>query len=210
MTDESLQHILGALGVGCESSSAIEQSLIALDESDWRRTLPPVLVMVDGVESQVPVHVPHGTAVRVHVVTEVGIRVDAAQVDVWVEPREIDGELVGRATFTVPSGLPTGWHTVHAEVADGTQAECTLAITPARLTTADKFTAHQRWGLAVQLYSVRSRRSWGSGICQISPTSPTSRELSTGQISFWPIRCMPRNLSHRSNGRHICRPRGAS
>lgn len=163
VTDESLQHILGALGVGCESSSAIEQSLIALDESDWRRTLPPVLVMVDGVESQVPVHVPHGTAVRVHVVTEVGIRVDAAQVDVWVEPREIDGELVGRATFTVPSGLPTGWHTVHAEVADGTQAECTLAITPARLTTADKFTAHQRWGLAVQLYSVRSRRSWGIG-----------------------------------------------
>lgn len=163
VTDESLQHILSALGVACESTRAIERSLVELDEADWRRTLPPVLVVVEGAESQLSVNVPHGTAVRLSVITELGSRIDAAQLDVWVDPKEIDGVLIGRATFAVPSALPTGWHTVHAELEDGEHAECTLAVTPKRLTTADKFTAGQRWGLAVQLYSVRSRRSWGIG-----------------------------------------------
>ena len=59
---------------------------------------------------------PHGDPVQVWVQTEDGDRVDVTQLDIWVDPREVDGQLVGRATFAIPSGLPTGWHTLHAAV----------------------------------------------------------------------------------------------
>ncbi|ORM24197.1 4-alpha-glucanotransferase [Williamsia sp. 1135] len=163
VSDSSLQHILGALGVNCDTSDTIAQSLHEIDEKPWRRTLPPVLVITEGSDSHIPVHIPHGTQVRVWVTTEQGARVAVDQVNVWTEPREVDGVLIGRATFAVPATLPTGWHSVHAEPDDGAPAVCSLVVTPKRLTTADRFAADQRWGLAAQLYSIRSRRSWGIG-----------------------------------------------
>ena len=86
--------------------------------------------MVEDAVVPVPVHVPHGEPVSVWVVTEDGERLDAPQLDIWVDPREIDGEMIGRATFAVPHGLPTGWHTLHAEVGNATLAQTTLAVTP--------------------------------------------------------------------------------
>ena len=58
--------------------------------------------------------------------------------------------------------LPLGWHTIHARSND-VEATATLVVTPARLSTADRVLRRRRWGLAAQLYSVRSRRSWGIG-----------------------------------------------
>ncbi|WP_207839517.1 4-alpha-glucanotransferase [Williamsia soli] len=163
VSDGSLKHILGALGVRCDTLDTIVQSLHEIDEKPWRRTLPPVLVVTQGSDSHIPVHVPHGTQVRVWVRTEHGAHVGVDQVNVWTEPREIDGVLIGRATFAVPASLSTGWHSIHAEPDSGAPAVCSLVVTPKRLTTADKFAADQRWGLAAQLYSIRSRRSWGIG-----------------------------------------------
>jgi 4-alpha-glucanotransferase len=42
-------------------------------------------------------------------------------------------------------------------------AEATLVVTPARLSTAADLEQRRGWGLATQLYSVRSKRSWGVG-----------------------------------------------
>lgn len=164
---ETLQHILAALGVPASSSEEIDRARTDLEYGPWRRTLPPVVVVIEGAKATIEVHVPHGDAVQLWVITEDGDRIDAPQLNIWVDPREVDGALVGRATFAIPPGLPTGWHTVHAAVGDDPDglpiAQCTLAVTPARLTTADRFSHDQRWGLATQLYSVRSRRSWGIG-----------------------------------------------
>lgn len=163
VSDDTLRHILTALGVAAGSESEIRRSLQVLEETPWRQVLPPVVVMVEDAVVPVPVHVPHGESVSVWVITEDGERLDAPQLDIWVDPREIDGEMIGRATFAVPNGLPTGWHTLHAEVGTGTLAQTTLAVTPKRLTTAENLGPQQRWGLTTQLYSVRSERSWGIG-----------------------------------------------
>lgn len=169
VSTETLRHILDTLGVRAGSVDEVEQSLTDLELGLWRRTLPPAMVVTEGTEATVGVHVPHGDPVRVWVQTEDGDRVDVTQLDIWVDPREVDGQLVGRATFAIPSGLPTGWHTLHAAVGadqgprEPTEAQCTLAVTPRRLTTTDRFSDEQLWGLATQLYSVRSRRSWGIG-----------------------------------------------
>ena len=73
----------------------------------WRRVLPPVLVVREGRQAHVPVHVTHGDPVEVWIELDPevgGGRREVAQADVPVEPRTVDGRLVGRATFTLPDG----------------------------------------------------------------------------------------------------------
>jgi len=73
---------------------------------------------------------------------------------------------VARLGFWVPQELPLGWHLLRAE-SPGRQAEATLIVVPNRVDTADTMPARadreRTWGLMVQLYSVRSARSWGIG-----------------------------------------------
>jgi 4-alpha-glucanotransferase len=161
---ETLIKVLAALGVGAHTNELIEAALAEAELAPWRRMLPPAVVVQHGETTLVPVHVRDGATARVAVVLESGAGepMDAIQQDVWVPPQDVDGVPTGRATFAVPPGLPLGWHTLHAE-SDGVTAECALVVVPVRLTTADSLVERRGWGLATQLYSVRSKRSWGIG-----------------------------------------------
>ncbi|MGU3434952.1 4-alpha-glucanotransferase [Actinomycetes bacterium M1A6_2h] len=161
VSDATLQRVLGALDVAAAGDDDVEQSIVDHDLADWRRVLPPVVVTTEGTRPHVQVHVPHGESVAVTVETEFGDTVDAEQLDVWFDPREIDGVLTGRATFAPPADLPLGWHTLHAT--GSVHASCTLVVTPATLSTTEAISDRQRWGLLTQLYSIRSDRSWGVG-----------------------------------------------
>ena len=158
----TLVRVLAALGVDAHTDQLIEHELAEAELAPWRRMLPPAVVIQEGTPGQVSVHVPHGSPVRMWAVTEDGRELEAVQEDVWVEPREVDGILTGRATFAVPQNTGLGWHTLRAEAA-GVVAEATLVVTPARLSTAAGLEQRRGWGLATQLYSVRSKRSWGVG-----------------------------------------------
>jgi 4-alpha-glucanotransferase len=112
------------------------------------------------------VHVPHGEPVRVRVDLEAGGRVELPQADRWVPPRVVDGREVGEATFTVPGDLPLGWHDLVAESgpAYDVVVRVPLVVTPDRLELPARVAdGPATWGLMTQLYSVRSRRSWGHG-----------------------------------------------
>ncbi|MFC9353869.1 4-alpha-glucanotransferase [Arthrobacter sp. NPDC057013] len=159
---DTLIRVLAALGVNAQTDQLIEHELAEAELAPWRRMLPPAVVIQDGTPGQVTVHVRHGSPVRMWAVTEDGRELEAVQEDVWVEPREVDGVLTGRATFAVPQNTGLGWHTLRAEAA-GLVAEATLVVTPARLSTAADLEQRRGWGLATQLYSVRSKRSWGVG-----------------------------------------------
>jgi 4-alpha-glucanotransferase len=160
----TVEAVLAALGVAAHTDESVRASLAAADEAPWRRTLPACVVTRSGREHQVPVHVRHGEPVTAWVALENGGRVDLAQADRWVEPREVAGELVGEATVVVPPDLPLGWHTLCATVGvPAAEARTSLVVTPDRMpapVTGDRPAA---WGLMTQLYSVRSRRSWGHG-----------------------------------------------
>ncbi|BAS06950.1 4-alpha-glucanotransferase [Arthrobacter sp. Hiyo4] len=161
---ETLTKVLAALGVPAHTNQLVEAALAETEVAPWRRMLPPAVVVQQGQTALVPVHVKDGATARLRVVLEAGAGgpVAAVQQDVWVPPQDVDGVATGRATFSVPEGLPLGWHTLHAE-SDGVTAEGALVVVPARLTTADSLVERRGWGLATQLYSVRSKRSWGIG-----------------------------------------------
>ncbi|MDL9936764.1 4-alpha-glucanotransferase [Gordonia sp. ABSL1-1] len=155
--------VLAALGVTANSAEAVEAAITDADQREWRAFLPVVTVVTEGGGS-FSVHVPHGDPVQVYVVTESGQIRAAEQLDIWVAPREIDGELVGRATFAVPADLEPGYHRLKAlNPRSAAAASAPLIVTPARLDTTDALLARRRWGLAIQLYSIRSARSWGVG-----------------------------------------------
>ncbi|MGZ4723397.1 MAG: 4-alpha-glucanotransferase [Ilumatobacteraceae bacterium] len=154
---------LGALDVDASTPEAIDSALVDVHERPWRRLLPPTVVMTSGTGTNIMVHVHHGDAVTVCVELEGGSnRWWLAQVDRWVEPRTIDGDLIGEATFWLPAELPIGYHTVHAEHPGG-EGSCTLVVTPARLELPPVLRDRQSWGFMTQLYALRSRHSWGLG-----------------------------------------------
>ena len=170
---DSLRRVLAALGVAAGGPDEVLASRESLALAPWRRTLPPVIVTREGRVAEVAAHVPAGGraegAVEAWIVTEDGARHDLRRAAGEDETREVDGEQIARARFPVPAHLPLGWHTLHAR-GGGSEAECALVVTPGRLATTAALEATsaagaptQRWGLMAQLYSVRSRRSWGIG-----------------------------------------------
>ncbi|GAB3254047.1 4-alpha-glucanotransferase [Arthrobacter pigmenti] len=162
---QTLRKVLSALGVSAGCPQQIEQSLSDAELVPWQRMVPPVVVGREDQERQVPLHVPAGADVSVWIVTEDGSERDLT-CGPAVETRKYDGGTRERREVTVPAGLPLGWHTFHASWSLGQEQEqdqCTLVVTPQRLSTTKRLLQGQRWGLMAQLYSVRSTRSWGIG-----------------------------------------------
>ncbi|MEE6280402.1 4-alpha-glucanotransferase [Georgenia sp. MJ170] len=154
--------VLAALGITAGTDAAAAAALQDADDAPWLTVLPPSVVVRTGEEREVASHVPDGSEVEVHVSLEDGGRRSARQLDRWVEPRDVDGRRVGRASFVLPADLPLGWHELVA-VVDGVEAgRCALAVTPAAM-APPSVPATGGWGMMAQLYSVRSADSWGIG-----------------------------------------------
>jgi len=160
---ETIIGVLAALGVDASTREATEVALYFRWLDRWQRMLPPCLVTRQGWSPWFGVHVDHGADVTVWVETEDGSRRhDVHQQDHWVNPETVDGRLVGEATFAVPADLPTGYHRLVAE-SGGQRTQCPLIVTPAWVGLPAALADRRTWGLALQLYSVRSHRSWGTG-----------------------------------------------
>jgi 4-alpha-glucanotransferase len=149
--------VLAGLGVDAGTPQAAAAALAEHRVARWRRVLPACTVVRAAEPARVWVHVPHGSPARPYVRLEQGgLRSDLVQLDQWVPPQDVDGVLVGEATFALPEDLPLGWHSLEV---DGASAP--LVVTPARLDPLPS--AERLWGFLAQLYSVRSARSWGVG-----------------------------------------------
>jgi 4-alpha-glucanotransferase len=154
--------VLAALDVDASSEQSRNAALEQRRAAAWATALPPYVVAWHGTERTVEVHVEHGTSVDVHVALEDGTTRPLAQVDNWEPPREIAGRAVGEASFAIAADLPVGYHTLAAQTA-GQSHRCPLIVAPGWLGMPDRLGNRKLWGLAAQLYSVRSHRSWGVG-----------------------------------------------
>lgn len=157
---------LAAFGIDASSPEKVEVALAHRELDPWRRVLPATIVLRQGQGRQVPVHVDHGDPVRLTLRLDPeaggGTR-EPAQLEHLVEPREVDGRLVGEAMFALPDDLPLGWHELEAE-GPSARARATVVVVPARLELPEFLAGDATaWGFMAQLYSVRSRDSWGVG-----------------------------------------------
>lgn len=184
----TLVSVLGALGVDAGSAEAVRRSLEEARFAPWRRLLPPTTVVRAGEPGTVPVRGPEGAAVDVRVELEDGsVRRDLRRLAVFVEPVQVDGLAVGETTVELPEDLPLGWHALHARCGDR-EASATLIVAPGRADPPQDQLGGPAWGLMVQLYSVRSRASWGVGdLRDLSELAAIAGELSGGFVLTNPL-----------------------
>lgn len=165
---ESVRSVLAALGVAAKTAAQCRRSLAALKASHWTAVVPPVIVVrkvaeADHEQWETWVHAGSDDAVRVWIELESGgRRFDVARTDRAVKPGQLNGAAVDELVFRLPSDLPLGWHSFVAEVGEQ-EHRCSLVVCPERLEMPDSAGNRQGWGVATQLYSARSHRSWGIG-----------------------------------------------
>ena len=124
------ESVLRALGVDASDQRRADE-LARHRDAAWRTLLPPYLLTRESVQRTVEVHV---GARRVGRGVAGARGRDAAllpgQAENWQSPRDIDGRLVGEASFVVPAGLPPGYHHLHA-ASGGQEGRCELIVAPA-------------------------------------------------------------------------------
>lgn len=159
----TLVAVLAALGVAADDEQERNVALAATKRSHWARRLPATVVGRAGEQTRFWAHVTHGDPAEVWLQLEDGtVRRDIRQVDNFTPPFNLDGRWVGEASFVLPTDVPLGYHRLHLRSA-GSETSGALIMTPDWLGLPERLGARRAWGLAIQLYSVRSRQSWGVG-----------------------------------------------
>lgn len=162
ISPETVVAVLASLDIDVSDPDKTAQALQQARDKPWRRALPPCVVTEEATTAYVNVHVSHGSPAILHVHCEDGTVQETQQVDNWAPPRELDGRLVGEATFKLPESLPPGYHRL--VLLNGTNRfETTLIVSPRVLRMPAALGTRRIWGYAAQLYSLHSAGSWGVG-----------------------------------------------
>ena len=161
---------LSAMGFAVHDDGAIAAALHELDTRPWRRWLEPVAVLDAGGAAAVSLTIP---AARDHetlaweLTEELGaVHSGRFQVDTlpWQEERWLDGVLVKRWRLVLPALPPLGYHRLRVVAPDGAEAAMVVAVAPDRAHLPEAMAEGRKaWGIATQLYALRSAEDWGVG-----------------------------------------------
>ncbi|HXO82642.1 MAG TPA: 4-alpha-glucanotransferase [Mycobacterium sp.] len=161
--ESTLIAVLAALGIPAADEAERNAARTAHERAHWSRALPPTILSQAGKQTTFWVHVTHGQPAEVWVALEGGtVRTGIRQVDNFTPPFDLDGRRIGEASFVLPDDLPLGYHRVYLRSGED-ESSAAVIVTPAWLGVPERLGARRTWGLATQLYSVRSRQSWGVG-----------------------------------------------
>jgi 4-alpha-glucanotransferase len=159
----TLVAVLAALGVAAVTEDERRAALASHDRDYWTATLPPTILARPDSESSFWVHVTHGEPVGLWIRLEDGsVRAGLRQLQNDTPPYDLGDRLVGEATFELPPDLPLGYHRLYLQ-AGSSESSAPLIVVPAKLELPQRLGGRRIWGLATQLYSVQSERSWGVG-----------------------------------------------
>ncbi|MBC7953039.1 MAG: 4-alpha-glucanotransferase [Rhodospirillaceae bacterium] len=162
---------LTAMGFAVGTDADIAASLETLETRPWRRWLEPVVVFDEG-QGEPSVTFTASCARDKHVISwgleeELGVvHTGSFQVDTqeWLEERWIDGKLFKRWRFRLPGLPPVGYHRLHMTATDGGSSSMDVIVAPARAHVPEMVADdHRAWGLATQVYALRTDTDWGVG-----------------------------------------------
>ncbi len=144
VSPDTIRAVLTSLGVDTSSPGTVRAELERVGRERRARLLPPSVVAYAGED----VLARAGTDLRV-VLTGGG--------ELALLPGGPPAE-DGRQAYRLPVEVPPGRHTVHAR-GGGREESVSLLVAPPRAPEPEA----RAWGFMAQLYSVRSRGSWGLG-----------------------------------------------
>lgn len=165
ITDEALVGVLDALGYPATTSENIENSLKRVQEKRNSELLPPTVVCFIGAKTIVPINAEEAASSpeKIHITLTLE---DGSEYEEPLNNFETSKE--DGLTLELPQDLPMGYHTLLAKVEDKNgktvaHAQSTLICAPAKIPLPQSVQERHRWGYMTQLYSVRSKESWGVG-----------------------------------------------
>lgn len=176
-TDETRQAILSAMGLRVASREELIEELTRWDNRPWLQGCEPVHVIRSGHavgtwSCYIPCETTDETLLHVHW----SLRLESGEQRCEQtegpglpieETRTVHGRRFVRVALAVPPDLPIGYHslTVCAK-AGNSQVDATscFIVAPERCYLPAQLLQGARWwGIALQLYSLRSDRNWGVG-----------------------------------------------
>jgi (1->4)-alpha-D-glucan 1-alpha-D-glucosylmutase len=163
--------LLSAMGVAVTNDAEIEAALQERQARDWRRPLPPVLVVRAG-EAAIAVDVALPDAAASASCTWRFCAENGERHEGTFVPAELPAEAthrIGGAGFTrycltLPVTPGPGYHRLELKLpAPLAAAAMTLIVAPARCYEPPALAQGKAWGPVVNLYALRSARNWGIG-----------------------------------------------
>ncbi|MDH5209934.1 MAG: 4-alpha-glucanotransferase, partial [Burkholderiaceae bacterium] len=203
-SDAVRRALLGAMGVAADSDEAVQRSLVALERARWRRTLAPLVVVREGTEAALTLRLPAAAErgrLTVRVALEQGGHVAFAPAAVVIATADVDGESFAELQLRFSHALPSGYHRLRVLASDEVVAQGTLAVAPATCyRPASVRDGRRSWGLALQLYGVRSERNWGIGdFSDLAAIVRTCGSRGLGVVGVNPLHALfPHNPLHCS------------
>ncbi len=169
ITEETRKAILAAMGCPTDDPGEIERVQHEREAARWRSLLPEVAVVHPG-RSSIEVALADGDTGRAldwRIVLENGGQV-AGRVKSDDLPEIERGDVGGRAhtrrALSLPTDIAHGYHSLRATLEGGAEAECALIVAPIACIEPPALQEGRRlWGVAVQLYTLRSSENWGIG-----------------------------------------------
>jgi malto-oligosyltrehalose trehalohydrolase/4-alpha-glucanotransferase len=158
--------LLAAMGLKAANEAEAAAALEALDHAEWVSALPPVqVVRADANALSVELILPADTQMVTWrlILEDSGERDGRAPFEQLelTGGRIVDGRLIERRRLTLEGHLPWGYHRL---VIEPGAASMTVVVTPGSCWLPESLMDGGRlWGIAAQLYLLRSKTNWGIG-----------------------------------------------
>ncbi len=177
-SEETKQALLAAMHIDANSAADLERAVAECEAQSWRNMLAPVQVITE-------THTAHQVALTIPLtmarnVFEWRLTLESGETSggrctpaelIVLEQRQIVDVSFVRYGLPLPFALASGYHRLEIDAAaEGLETEGSqhsvmrLIVVPSACYLPPALTGDGRvWGLAVQLYALRSQRNWGIG-----------------------------------------------
>jgi 4-alpha-glucanotransferase len=199
--------LLSAMGVDASNDDRAQAAIHQHETLRWTRMLPPVHVASAGCPCEIDVAVPQNLGAKAlewTVTLESGeVRSGAARLDALRVSERAENDRIEyvRLRLALPADLPSGYHRLSATLDSGLEAQSRLIVAPLRCFEPAVIARGERvWGIAVQLYSLRSDDNWGIGdFHDLAGLIRMTAPLGCGVVGVNPLHAlMPANPAHIS------------
>jgi len=169
--DDTLRALLAAMGIDASTEAALDDALRATIRRRWRRVMESATVVrEDAREFTLSLRLPERfdeATLRWRILADDCREWSGSFVPATLirgETAEIDGVAHVTRGLTLRLACPCGYHRCSIAEGDGVLAEGLLIVAPMRCYLPPELVADGgAWGIAAQLYGLRSQTNWGSG-----------------------------------------------
>ena len=170
VSDGTLRALLSTMGIDASTGEAVEKAFVETTRLRWQRVIDAATVIREDTPLRITLRLPSGldeANLRWRVIAEDGRESSSTFDPKILPPREgmaFSGAAYVARELTLDVALGAGYHRLFIFERDAAVGEGLLIVSPSRCYMPRELADNGRaWGVAAQLYGLRSQRNWGSG-----------------------------------------------